>query len=496
MPEPNFIQQLIACLHKQWIGCGRVLVLPVLTLVFTLTLFSVSAQDTKHPPSLESDNYRLYTNFLDSVKNLMENQIDSLEQLGNLPQDILENSVDSLNRSIEKIESHLNGYVQKVNSSVANLEAKVRDSLPLEKYNDINNKVQAVDQKLDSISQSRFLKDLGFDLNETDLQKLGIDPPNLSLGLDKVKALDLDLDINANIDFVKGSKINLPDQEILDKMKGYASKATKQVELFNAESIKSYLEGQVELGFLNFKEIKELKKQEKIIAELQAEMSQYTQKLEMATNPEQLKTQGVNLVKSTAKEHFEGKMEVVQQAQAQMAKYKKHYDNVQSVKDLPKRPPNRMKGKPLNQRLLPGLSFQSYSGEFAEFDISPQVEFRWTGKLNVGIGGYYRVAFDKQDISLQKIPERYGFRTFTSVAGYKKFYLYGSIDGFNGLKLMPDMSWGERQWQYDYLLGVGRSYKINKKLNGFTIASLNLSNLSSDFDFEKYQVRFGFRLKL
>ncbi|MDH5379226.1 MAG: hypothetical protein OEW75_00135 [Cyclobacteriaceae bacterium] len=425
----------------------------------------------------------------------MEKQIDSLETLGHLPQEILTDQVDSLNRSIGKIESHLNGYVQNVNSSLSNLETKVRDTLPLKKYNDINNKVQTVDQKLDLISQSRFLKDLGFDLSESDLQKLGIDPPNLSLSLEKVKALDLDLDINANMDFVKGSKINLPDQEILDKMKGYASKATKQTELFNAKNIKSYLEQQADLGLFNIKEIKELKKQEKIIAELQAEMSQYTQKLEMATNPEQLKTQGVNLVKSTAKEHFEGKMEVVQQAQAQMAKYKKHYDNVQSIKDLPKRPPNRMKGKPLNQRLLYGLSLTPYrTSEHVEFDVSPQVEFRWTGKLNIGVGGYYRVAINKEDIRFEDIPAHYGFRSFASFAGYKKFYLYGCVDLYNGLKVQPDMTWGNRQWQQGYLLGIGRSYKIKKNIYGFSIASLDLNKLRSDFNWEKYEVRFGVRM--
>jgi len=69
---------------------------------------------------------------------------------------------------------------------------------------------------------------------------------------------------------------------------------------------------------------------------------------------EQAKQQLVSQARKVAVDHFAGKQEQLKQAMDQMSKYKQKYESVQSIEELPKRPPHAMRGKPFYERLVPG----------------------------------------------------------------------------------------------------------------------------------------------
>src|SRR5690606_26148566 len=102
-----------------------------------------------------------------------------------------------------------------------------------------------------------------------------------------------------------------------------------------------------------------------------------------------IEDQSENLKQEAVKKadnHFTGKEAQLQEAMNKMAEYKKKYSSVESLKDLPKRPPNTMKGKPFVERLVPGISLQVLRNNDWMVDLNPQVGYRISGKITTGIG--------------------------------------------------------------------------------------------------------------
>ena len=102
------------------------------------------------------------------------------------------------------------------------------------------------------------------------------------------------------------------------------------------------------------------------------------------------------MAKEKAIDHFAGKQEQLKAAMDKMAKYKQKYSSVSSIKDLPKRPPNAMKGKPLVERLVPGLFFQFQQKNYNLFDFNPYLGYKLSGRFTSGLGWNQRYAYDRR----------------------------------------------------------------------------------------------------
>ncbi|NJM27010.1 MAG: hypothetical protein HC859_17595, partial [Bacteroidia bacterium] len=105
-----------------------------------------------------------------------------------------------------------------------------------------------------------------------------------------------------------------------------------------------------------------------------------------AMSEEEAKAQIKEQVKKVAVDHFAGHEDKLKEAMDKIAKYKQKYSEVQSLKDLPKRVPNAMKGKPLRERLVPGVTLQFQRKNDYLLDVSPSIGYRFSGRITGGLG--------------------------------------------------------------------------------------------------------------
>jgi hypothetical protein len=116
-------------------------------------------------------------------------------------------------------------------------------------------------------------------------------------------------------------------------------------------------------------------------------LNEYKEELALVQDPEVMKEQGVEQLQQAAMNHFAGKEQVLQQAMDKMSKYKEKYGSLASLANVPKRPPNEMRGKPLIERLVPAFMVQiQKEGNDLLVDLNPYIGYRFTGKFTAGPG--------------------------------------------------------------------------------------------------------------
>src|SRR5690606_22360598 len=118
-------------------------------------------------------------------------------------------------------------------------------------------------------------------------------------------------------------------------------------------------------------------------------------------------------------------------AMEKIAKYKQKYSSVNSIKDLAKKPPNPMKGKPLIERIIPGINSQILTKNDLLVDFNPYAGYRFTGRLTAGAGWNYRLAYNERDNNFNKAARIYGPRAFGEFKIGKGFTGHFSIEVMN-----------------------------------------------------------------
>ena len=256
---------------------------------------------------------------------------------------------------------------------------------------------------------------------------------------------------------------------------------TQQVQVYQ-EDIKKITEGNfadveklpetIEQQATRIEGIDELQKQSGII-------DQHTTKFDDFKNPAKGKKKAVELAKKAAVDHFDGKQEKLKAAMEKISKYKQKYSSVSSIKDLPKRPPNVMKGKPFIERLVPGLYFQCQQKNMYLLDVNPYVGYRISGRFTTGAGWNQRYAYDKPSRSFDTRARIFGPRAFVDFKLGKGFIAHVESESMNGfvpstLRGNPDT--GRKEWVWSFMTGIKKEYKIYKNLKGTALIQYNLFN--------------------
>lgn len=207
---------------------------------------------------------------------------------------------------------------------------------------------------------------------------------------------------------------------------------------------------------------------------------------------EELKEQA----KKQAIDHFAGKETQVQEAINKMSKLKQKYSSVQSLKDIPKKVPNPMKGKPFIERLVPGIAFQFLFKDAWLADFNPYTGYRINGRLTAGVGWNQRWGFTKED----------GFNSQARIYGPR---IYGECLAFRGvsarleletmytrtppiLKQQPNYNESHREWVPGIFAGLKKDYTIYKRLKGTAFVLFNLYNPDYKSPYgDRLMTRFG-----
>ena len=169
----------------------------------------------------------------------------------------------------------------------------------------------------------------------------------------------------------------------------------------------------------------------------------------------------------------------VKAAMDKISKYKQKYPSVSSIKDLPKRPPNPMKGKPFVERLAPGLYLQYQRKNFYLLDVNPYIGYKLSGRLTSGLGWNHRYSYDKDNRSFTSRSRIFGPRVYVDFKLGKGFIAHvegESMNSFVPSTLLGNPDNGHREWVWSFMTGIKKEYKIYKNLKGTALIQYNLFN--------------------
>lgn len=411
--------------------------------------------------NLEADSiktqYQNEVGKIDAQTSKLNHKIDSLQSL-NLPTGKYTQKLDSLGQLRQ-------GTEQKYTAKLEQLKSKTTGKL---------NALDLPPQYQEPLQQLTKNVD-GLNLNSGALQIPGLEMPGYSLP--KVEGIG---DLTSKIGEAGkiGSIGNLPAIEtpvgdlgqVAAQAKNYQGdiKNLSQGNLNDVKEIPKTIEEQA----TKIEGVQELQKQSGVIDD-------YKGKLGDLKDPNAGKEKAVEMAKEAAIDHFAGKEEQLKAAMDKMAKYKSKYSSVSSIKDLPKRPPNAMKGKPFIERVIPGLYFQYQQKKYNLFDFNPYVGYRISGRITSGVGWNQRFAYDPKQDEWNRKSRIFGPRAYVDCRIGKGFIAHLETEVMNTfvpatIRVVTDQ--GHREWVWGMMTGLKKEYKIYKNLRGTVLIQYNLFN--------------------
>ncbi len=483
---------------------------------------------------------------LDEQKNVTKNKIDSLHQL-NQPTEKYSHQLDSLNKVKfvpHKRESlaHKADSLKSINLSTGNYTGKLDslNRLDPNKYTkqveskaaDLQNKVNqpaskiegAVNEKLTLMNKEGGAgANLPSNANLSQSTLPNTQLPNAQLPNSQLKtdnplgSIDNPLQdqmgktgiVNEKISDVKG----LP-QEQIGKVKSIDELQSAQSKLGETNAITDKAQGYSKdvqnIAKGDLKEVKELPK----AAEEQAgklgmndlkeetgKFDEYKQMAEKAKDPKALKEEALKQAPKLAVNHFAGKEAVLQQAMEKMEKLKSKYSEFNSIKDIPKHKPNAMKGKPLIERLTPGITLQLQRKGNVLVDYNPYIGYRFYERFSAGLGWNERFSIGKR-VHLSLNDRIYGPRVFADFKIGKGFSVRTDIEKMNtyvpaltATGYSTDKEY--RAWVWSAFIGLKKEYKFTKRIKGNAQFLYNLYDDHNNSPYaEKLAVRMGFEWQM
>ncbi|HTF19614.1 MAG TPA: hypothetical protein VK658_16190 [Chryseolinea sp.] len=452
--------------------------------------------DTVIQLTATADSLKLrFKSTLDSAEQKMTDKIDSLRRL-NLPTDRLTKKLDSLRSLNPKYR------LEKVNSAVAEKRDKALKPVT-ETATKINAKLGQMRQDggaganlpenlslvpLDKVTKLTDIPGIsGFDVPAGDLPTLGdTNLPGIGDDLPGIGDLDNNVnvlgDVNENLSGVSESVDGI--REATSNISSIAEEGAGQLE---------DVPGALEERLAQTEQAKAIQKeiaQAGGVIDIPADVA----------DPDQLKQMAAKKVYAAAINHFAGKEKVLHEAMGQLNKLKAKYPHLNTVKDnLPKKMKNAMYGKPLIERIVPGIELQIQRGDAYIIDYNPNVAYRFTGRLLAGAGWNERFTIDNFRPSLNL--RVFGPRAFTEFKVFKGFSARLDIEKMNTYIPAPPSSPtpdpNVRAWVWSAFIGIKKQYQFIKRLKGnFQF----MYNLYDDHDNSPYMqrlnVRFGFELQM
>lgn len=406
-------------------------------------------------PKLDSVNYKSLQK-IDSIRqgtevelNRIKQQYDAVDQHYRSKTMHLQNKIDSLNSLGEPLEQWVieldsvqrikDGKLELIKQKADSMKQKTRESLQqLELPQEVAREIDRYTSELDQL-------DISLPVQEFNLPALNLNTvPGVTLPVmnnpfsGELNNLDLSDELSGIKEKVAGVQAELPQAVTVDEV-------VKQVEEKAGEQVKEKLE----LGGTPVLPTNEVEAKELLVEE----------------------------AKEKAIDHFAGKQDQLQGAMQQMSELKKKYANVSSLKDLPKKVPNPMHGKPLCERLVPGITLQFQRRNDVWVDVNPYVGYRLTGKLTTGLGLNYRWAYNFDVGKFNPSMRIFGPRAYVSYQIAGGFSAQMEAEVMNtSVRVPPLQDFATREWIWSAMAGIKKEYKISKSLQGNAQLLYNLFN--------------------
>ena len=414
-----------------------------------------------------------------------------------------------------------------LSTKLDSLKSKIKDPLALQKKTDsiqalytnvVGKRLLILKEKgaILSKEEKNFLQQSGMpavDLNLPKLPKVNV--PNSSLpdgslnNLD-VRAPDVSLPsttANTNLQLPELGRIDLPEipglqqvdkiKDVTGELKLISGKAGEYLK--DAKQIKEEgLNGSKNVDKLAEDGLKNIDEVQAIQKEISgADKLKQLQQLELdkITNAQQLRDHASSKM---AMDKILSNEDLVKAQITKMSKYKKKFDSLPDMRYVPKFKPNSMKGKPLKERLVPGVLFQILSEDKqTSWFVAPELLYKFSGTFSGGVGGVYRLQYTKSPKMIWDNP-LYGYKLIAQAKAYKEFYVRTEWENINSVVpiIVTNGDPQNRTWSSNWLVGVGRVQKISLRLNGYFWACYNLTHDPLDTFKNKVYVKTGIQFNL
>lgn len=409
---------------------------------------------------------------IEKARNQVYREIDSLNSIGVSPNGHV-SKLDSLNQEKQKLETDLNSRLDKVKQKTVGKLSKIE--MTPEMQGPVNEFTQKVN---------------GFKVTDNSLTKIGpIGVPGYSFP--EIKGFDGLGDVK-NIGGLSELKTPLGDIGDVTKQVGGLGEDVKNISQGNLGDVKQ-IPQTLEQQATRIDGIDEIQKSTEVI-------DGYKEQLDMIKSEDALKQQGQDMAKKEAINHFAGKEKELQAAMDKLSKLKKKYSSVQSIHNLPKRPPNAMKGKPFIERLVPGVWLQFQLRDNWLVDVNPYAGYKISGRFIAGLGWNQRVAYDNKKGNFVNHNRIFGPRAFFDARLGRGFIAHVEQEAMNTFvpfNSRGNQTDGAREWVWSTTLGLKKTYKIYKNLSGTVLIHYNLYNPRFRAPYlDKLNSRMGFEYKL
>lgn len=219
-------------------------------------------------------------------------------------------------------------------------------------------------------------------------------------------------------------------------------------------------------------------------------------------NPDSLKEFAIQEAKKIAVDHFAGKEEQLKQAMETLTKYKAKYPNLNSISEIARRPPNEMKGKPLIERLVPGIGMQvQRKGDNLLVDLNLYAAYRFTGRISAGLGWNQRVAYYVDRSVFNPDARIYGPRVFGEFKLWRGFSPRAEVEIMNAN--VPPLTRTQtvdplyREWIWGAFAGIKKEYRFIKNVKGTALVMMRLYNPDHKSPYgDIVNARFGFEFPM
>ena len=470
---------------------------------------------------------------LNKIKNeivSLNQKIDSLKTL-KLPSTLYKQKADSLYSTFQ--ESVLGKYKlssdtlsQEIKNCINELDENIRkktfllDSLLT--ANGLHINLTLRDKFNPSLSQQKLSEINPSPLNIQALDKLDFGAPTIPVeDLSQMRSHLPDVTAISPIpgqEDVNIPRVNIPKTGDLPAMDEIRSMREKISEVTNAvkdaEGYANELEKVKELDVKDMQKVpeaaeKQLLKIDRIDAvkgeldkgdALKKQMSTFG---DQAKDPEEMKEEVLHRTKQPFVDYLKGKEEKVQSGMNKMFEYQKKYRVIADTRNLPKRTANKMKGKPWQERLVPGVAFQINQNHvpWTGIAISPFVGYRLSGRFRTFISATYTPYVNIKTFDYNAVDRTLAFRWFTHVKTINGVYVHLEAERKKDvLSLKPTHQVPTDEltnaWQKKYYVGLMRLQRLNKKLNASFYVLYDLDDIGKTFNFSQVEMRFGFEYKL
>ncbi len=212
---------------------------------------------------------------------------------------------------------------------------------------------------------------------------------------------------------------NLNEATDLSKQTGELGKLSDEANQYS-DQLKQLKDGELDTAFVKkwTKENAARLKETKMLREQQQAIDKYKQMSARYRDPVAMKKELEKNAKELAFDKLAASQATVNEAESNMNKAKKLNGDAKIIDTNKKQKRiNPMQGKPLLDRLLPGVSLQIQSGTNFLLDVNPYVGYHLNGRWTIGLGWNERMAFNFSK-SRYFIEEEhiYGVRSFFSIS--------------------------------------------------------------------------------